>query len=763
MSTSPPPQPATGPLPPVAVVPDDQISGREKLIFGVIGVLAAVAWFVIAVQRGERVSAAWFVLAAVGSYLLALRFYGKLIERKIHRPDDTRATPAEEFANGKDFMPTHRVVLFGHHFAAIAGAGPLVGPVLAAQMGYLPGTLWIVFGVILAGAVQDYMVLHLSIRRRGRSLGQMAKDELGAVGGWFAILGVTTIMIILIAVLAIVIIGALAHSPWGVFSIAMTIPIALFMGIYMRYLRPGAVGETSAIGIVLLVAAIVGGSWVSHHPSLAQVFTLSPVQLAYAIAIYGFFAAVLPVWLLLAPRDYLSTFMKVGTIAFLALSILVVLPVMSMPAVTTFARTGTGPAFAGDLFPFLFITIACGALSGFHALISSGTTPKMIQKESQARIIGYGGMLTESFVAMAAMITACVIDQHMYFGMNAPLGLTGGTPETVAKYTNGLGLVSPGGQPLPAATPEMFSQAAHEVGETTIISRTGGAPTLAFGMAQIFGDIPLIGAAKAFWYHFAVMFEALFILTTIDAGTRVARFMIGDLLANVPGLKRFSDPSWRAGAWITTLLTVVAWGSIVVMGVTDPLGGINMLFPLFGIANQLLAAIALTLVFVVVMKKGLFKWAWIPGLPLAWDVLITMWASYQKIFSSNPKIGYWSNHAAAKAAKEAGQATYLTAKTPHEIDMVIRNTFVQGTLSIVYAALVLVVLGIGLRIAWQAWRKGGLPDAEAPRVDSEIFAPASFFATQQEKQVLAQWRAAGRDASGEHLDHRAHAHEVATS
>ncbi|GAB2487531.1 carbon starvation CstA family protein [Luteococcus sediminum] len=572
-------------LPPVAVRPDHRLSGREKVVFGAIALLEAVVWFVIAVQRGERVSAAWFVIAAVGSYVLALRFYGKFIERKLHRPDDTRATPAEELANGKDFMPTHRVVLFGHHFAAIAGAGPLVGPVLAAQMGYLPGTLWIVFGVILAGAVQDYMVLHLSIRRRGRSLGQMAKDELGPVGGWFAILGVTSIMVILIAVLAIVIIGALAHSPWGVFSIAMTIPIALLMGVYMRCIRPGRVGETSLIGIVLLVAAIAGGSWVSHHPSLAETFILSPVQLAYAIAIYGFAAAVLPVWLLLAPRDYLSTFMKVGTIVFLALPILVVLPVMGMPAVTTFARTGTGPAFAGNLFPFLFITIACGALSGFHALISSGTTPKLIQKESQARIIGYGGMLTESFVAMMALITACVIDQHLYFGMKAPLGLTGGTPESAAAYTNGLGLVGPGGQPLHDATPEVFSQAAAGVGEQTIISRTGGAPTLAFGMAQIFGEIPLIGAAKAFWYHFAVMFEALFILTTIDAGTRVARSMISDLLANVPGLGRFADHQWRPGAWITTALTVLGWGALVVMGVTDPLGGINMLYPLFGIAN----------------------------------------------------------------------------------------------------------------------------------------------------------------------------------
>ncbi len=736
-------------LPPVAVVEPPGVPVGQKVVFLVIALIGAVAWFLIATLRGENVSAVWFVLAAVCTYFVALRFYARLIEHKIHRPDDTRATPAEEFANGRDFEPTNRTVLFGHHFAAIAGAGPLVGPVLAAQMGYLPGTIWIIVGVVLAGAVQDYMVLHLSIRRRGRSLGQMAKDELGTVGGWFALIGVFTIMIILVAVLAIVIIGALASSPWGVFSIAMTIPIAFLMGLYMRYLRPGKVGEASVIGVILLVLAIAGGSLVSDHPVLAEVFTLTPVQLAFAIAIYGFLAAILPVWLLLAPRDYLSTFMKVGTIVLLAVAILIVRPVMSMPAVTHFALDGTGPAFAGNLFPFLFITIACGALSGFHSLIASGTTPKMIQKESQARLIGYGGMLTESFVAMSALITAAVIDQHLYFGMNAPLALTGGTPETAAAYTNGLGLVNGAGVPLPDVTPEQFSQAATDVGEQSIISRTGGAPTLAFGMAEILNQIPLIGAAKAFWYHFAVMFEALFILTTVDAGTRVARFMLSDSLANIPGWDRFRDPSWRPGAWLCTAIVVTLWGSIVVMGVTDPLGGINMLFPLFGIANQLLAAIALTVVFVVVMKKGLFKWAWIPGLPLVWDLFITMWASYEKIFSANPKIGYWALNAAAREAKASGAQAFQGARTPEQIDMVIRNTMVQGTLSILYAALVAVVFLIGVGIAIRAVQRGGLPTSEAEGVPSRIFAPASFVPTRLEKEVLAEWQAAGLDPSGD--------------
>jgi carbon starvation protein len=561
-------------------------------------------------------------------------------------------------------MPTDRRVLYGHHFAAIAGAGPLVGPVLAAQMGYLPGTLWIILGVIFAGAVQDYMVLHLSIRRRGRSLGQMAREELGPIGGWAAIIGVLTIMIILIAVLGIVVIGALAQSPWGVYSIAMTIPIALFMGVYLRFLRPGKVGEVSAIGVALLLFAVISGQWVSESSWGQSWFTLSPVALAYWLCAYGFAASILPVWLLLAPRDYLSTFMKVGTIIVLAIGILVTAPVIKMPALTQFGRDGTGPAFAGSLFPFLFITIACGALSGFHALISSGTTPKLIEKESQARMMGYGGMLMESFVAVMAMVAAVSIDQHLYFAMNSPVGANGGTPEKAAAYLNSLGLVTPGGTPLPPADPAMLAQAAKDVGEASIIGRTGGAPTLAVGMSEIMHGVFGGPAWKSFWYHFAIMFEALFILTTVDAGTRVARFMFSDALSNVRGLSRFKDPSWTVGAWISTFIVVGGWGSILVMGVNDPLGGINTLYPLFGIANQLLAAIALTVVFSVIMKQGLFKWAWVPALPLVWDLAVTLTASYQKIFSSVPAIGYWANHEAFVKAKADGQDQFRDRKDP---------------------------------------------------------------------------------------------------
>ncbi|OYO21925.1 carbon starvation protein A [Enemella dayhoffiae] len=738
--------------PPVGVVEAKGSSGISKVTFVIIGVLCALGWTMIAIVRGERVNALWFVLAAVGSYLLALRFYAKLIENKIIKPDDRRATPAEEFSNGTDFMPTDRRVLFGHHFAAISGAGPLVGPVLAAQMGYLPGTIWIIVGVVLAGGVQDYMVLALSTRRKGRSLGQMARDELGPVGGWAAIIGVMTIMIILIAVLGVVMVGALAESPWAVFSISLTIPIALFMGVYLRYLRPGKVSEVSLIGVVLLVIAIASGSFIAESATLAPIFTLSGKSLAIWLALYGFAAAVLPVWLLLAPRDYLSTFMKVGTIILLAVAILIVAPVIAQPAVSKFAFNSNGPSFAGALFPFLFITIACGALSGFHALISSGTTPKLLEKESQARVIGYGGMLTESFVAIMAMVAACVIDQHVYFAMNASAGLTGGTPESAAKYVNGLGLLSPGGQPLPNIEPGALAQAANDVGEKTIISRTGGAPTLAFGMAEVLHQIPLIGHIKSFWYHFAVMFEALFILTTIDAGTRVARFMLSDTLGNIPGMKKFKDTSWRPGAWVCTFLVVLGWGSLLYMGVTDPLGGIRMLFPLFGIANQLLAAIALAVVFAVVVKKGLIRWAWIPGIPLFWDTLVTMVASWQKIFSTDPQIGYWTQHSQAKAALAAGKG-YQTAKTPEQVEAVIRNTFVQGTLSIVYAVLVAIVVIVALMVVVKALRQGGMPTSEAEPVPSQIFAPKGFVPTKLEKEVYAEWKEAGLDPAPDGRGH----------
>ena len=730
-------------LPPVAVEEPPPNSTPSKLTFGVIGVLGALGWVMIAIVRGERVNAMWFVFAAVCSYLIAFRFYSRLIEYKVLKPRDTRATPAEKFENGKDFMPTDRRVLFGHHFAAIAGAGPLVGPVLAAQMGYLPGTIWIIVGVIFAGAVQDYMVMHLSIRRNGRSLGQMARDELGPIGGWAAILGVLSIMLILLAVLCIVVINALAESPWGVFSVAMTIPIALFMGVYLRFLRPGKVSEVSIIGVALLLLAIVAGRWVAEDPTLHQVFTLSKPALAWWIIAYGFLASVLPVGLLLAPRDYLSTFMKVGTIVLLALGILAARPTVQMPAITEFASTGKGPAFAGSLFPFLFITIACGALSGFHALISSGTTPKLIEKESQARMMGYGGMLMESFVAIMAMVAAVSIDQNLYFAMNSPVGVNGGTPEKAAAYLNSLGLVTAGGAPLPPADPAMLAQAAKDVGEASIIGRTGGAPTLAVGMSEIMHGVFGGAAWKSFWYHFAIMFEALFILTTVDAGTRVARFMFSDALSNVRGLERFKDPSWTVGAWIATLIVVGGWGSILVMGVNDPLGGINTLYPLFGIANQLLAAIALTVVFSVIMKNGQFAWAWIPGLPLLWDLAVTLTASFQKIFSSVPAIGYWAQRQRYADALAKGEVL-APAKTTGQMEQVVFNSTVQGVLSIVFAGLVLVVVAVALWVAVRAVKAGGLPTTEEPDTPSRIFAPKSFLPTPAEKEVLAEWAAAGK-------------------
>ncbi|MBF6355357.1 carbon starvation protein A [Nocardia higoensis] len=720
-------------LPPVGVVDRSPMTPVKKGVFAAIAILGALAWAILAVARGENVNAVWIVIAAVCTYVIAYRFYARFIEWKITKPRDDLATPAEILENGKDFMPMDRRVLYGHHFAAIAGAGPLVGPVLAAQMGYLPGTIWIVVGVCLAGAVQDYLVLWASTKRRGRSLGQMARDELGAVGGVAAIVAILVIMMILLAVLALVVVNALGESPWGVFSIAMTIPIALFMGVYLRFMRPGRVGEVSAIGIVLLLLAIVGGGWVSETEWGADWFTLSRTTIAWALIGYGFLASVLPVWLLLAPRDYLSTFMKIGTIGLLAVGILITMPVLTAPAISDFAATGSGPAFAGSLFPFLFITIACGALSGFHALISSGTTPKLLEKESHARMIGYGGMLMESFVAVMAIITACIIDQHLYFGMNAPLSLTGGTPDKAAAYTNSLGLA---GAP---ATADTFAKAAEDVGETTIISRTGGAPTLAVGISEVFHKFLGGESMKSFWYHFAIMFEALFILTTIDAGTRVARFMVSDALGNFGGpLRRLKDPSWRVGAWVCSLVVVAAWGSILLMGVSDPLGGINALYPLFGIANQLLAAVALTVVTTILVKKGLGKWAWIPGLPLAWDLVVTMTASWQKIFSADPKLGYWKQHSLCQQAQEAGKLC-LTAKTPEEVDIVVRNTFIQGTLSILFAVLVLIVAVVGVLVCVRAWRSGDTSTTESPEEPSKIFAPSGFVATPAEREVQKQW------------------------
>jgi carbon starvation protein len=722
------------------------ITSAKKAVFAAIAVLGAVAWTVLAIARGENVNAVWIVIAAVCTYVIAYQFYARLIEYKVIKPRDDVATPAEALENGKDYMPMDRRVLFGHHFAAIAGAGPLVGPVLAAQMGYLPGTIWIVVGVVLAGAVQDYMVLWASTKRGGRSLGQMARDELGPIGGVAAIIAVLVIMVILLAVLGIVVVQALAAvkgpdgqlhggSPWGVFSIGMTIPIALLMGLYLRFVRPGRVGEVSVVGFVLLLFAIASGRWVSESGWGRDLFTLSGTTIAWMLIGYGFIASVLPVWLLLAPRDYLSTFMKIGTIGLLAIGIAVTMPVLKAPAVSEFAHTGNGPSFAGSLFPFLFITIACGALSGFHSLVSSGTTPKLLEKQSQARMIGYGGMLMESFVAVMALITASIIDQHLYFAMNAGAGLTGGTAEKAAAYTNGLGL---SGGPITAAD---LNQAAKDVGEGTIISRTGGAPTLAVGMSQVMSQFIGGSGLKSFWYHFAIMFEALFILTTIDAGTRVARFMLSDSLGNLGGAaKKFKDPSWRPGAWICSAIMVAAWGSVLLMGVTDPLGGIYTLYPLFGISNQLLAAIALTVVLTIVIKKGLVKWAWIPALPLVWDLTVTMTASWQKIFSADPKLGYWKQHSQYSDARAAGKLL-APAKNIDDMDKVVRNTFIQGSLSIIFAVLVLIVAVVGVIVCVRTWRAGGGPSTESPDEPSKIFAPSGFIATSAEKEVQKEWDA----------------------
>jgi carbon starvation protein len=721
-------------LPPVAVVDHSPLTARHRIVFGIVAVIGAIAWGVVAFTRGETVNAVWLVVAAVCSYLIGLRFYSRLVERKIVRPRDDHATPAEVFDDGTDYVPTDRRVLFGHHFAAIAGAGPLVGPVLATQMGYLPCSIWIVVGAVLGGCVQDYLVLWISTKRRGRSLGQMARDELGVVGGAAALIGVFVIMLILIAVLAMIVVKALAESPWGVFSIAMTIPIAIFMGCYLRFLRPGRVGEVSLIGAALLLASVAAGNWVAHTSWGASWFNLSQVTLSWLIIIYGLAASVLPVWLLLAPRDYLSTFMKVGTIALLAVGICIAHPLLQAPAVSQFATRGNGPVFAGSLFPFLFITIACGALSGFHSLISSGTTPKLLEKESQMRMIGYGGMITESFVAIMALITAAIIDQHLYFAINAPGPQTGGTAATAAQYVNKLGL---SGAP---ATAEQIAQAAGGVGEHTIISRTGGAPTLAFGMSDVLHRVFGGESLRAFWYHFAIMFEALFILTTVDAGTRVARFMLSDGLGNLGGpLAKLKNPSWRVGAWGCSLAVVAGWGSVLLMGVTDPLGGINTLFPLFGIANQLLAAIALTVVTVVVIKKGLLRWAWIPGLPLAWDLVVTLTASWQKIFSADPAVGYFTQHAQYLAAKNAGKTAFGSAKNAHQLDEVIRNTSIQGVLSVLFALVVVIVLIAGIVVAVNAIRGGGRPLTEDDPVPSKRFAPAGMIPTAAEREVQRQW------------------------
>ncbi|HEY8699391.1 MAG TPA: carbon starvation CstA family protein [Arthrobacter sp.] len=704
-------------------------------VWTAIALLGGVAWFMLAVVRGETVNAIWFVFASVCTYLIGYRFYSKVIEKLILRPNDRRATPAEYKADGKDYVRTDRNVLFGHHFAAIAGAGPLVGPVIAAQMGYLPGTIWIIVGVVFAGAVQDYLVLFFSMRRGGRSLGQMAQEELGVVGGTAALLATLLIMVIIVAILALVVVNALGESPWGVFSVGMTIPIALFMGVYLRYLRPGKIMEVSLIGFALLMAAIIGGGAVAGTEWGAAVFHLDKVTIAWGLIIYGFIAAILPVWLLLAPRDYLSTFMKVGVIVMLALAIVVVRPEITVPAFSEFAGRDNGPVFSGALFPFLFVTIACGALSGFHALISSGTTPKLIEKERQTRFIGYGGMLMESFVAIMALVAAISIDRGIYFAMNAPLALTGGTVESAATWVNSLGLAGVN------ITPDVLAQTARDVGEQSIISRSGGAPTLAVGLAHIMHQFIGGTAMMAFWYHFAIMFEALFILTAVDAGTRVARFMLQDSIGNF--FPRFKEASWRPGAWLCTAVMVGAWGAVLLMGVTDPLGGINTLFPLFGIANQLLAAIALAVCMAIAAKRGAFKYLWIVALPLAFAAVVTITASFQKIFSPVPAVGYFANNTAFSKALAEGKTEFGTAKTVAAMEAVVRNTMIQGWLSIIFVVLSIIVIATAVLATVRAFRNNAAGIDNADHEDevrpSRVFAPAGLFPTAAERELMAEW------------------------
>ncbi|ADB75980.1 carbon starvation CstA family protein [Geodermatophilus obscurus] len=698
---------------------------KTVLVWTAVAIVGAVAWTVLALARGETVSALWILFAALSSYAIAYRFYAKFIARRVLQVDDRRATPAERLHNGIDFDVTDRRVLFGHHFAAIAGAGPLVGPVLAAQMGYLPGTIWIIVGVIFAGAVQDMTVLFFSMRRNGKSLGQMVREEIGIVGGIAALIAVFAIMIIILAVLALIVVNALAESPWGVFSIALTIPIALFMGVYLRTIRPGRVLEATAIGVVLLLAAVIGGGLIDDT-GLGEALTLSKEWLVLALVVYGFVASVLPVWLLLTPRDYLSTFMKIGVIVLLAVGLLLARPVLQADAVSEFAREGTGPVFAGSLFPFVFITIACGALSGFHALISSGTTPKMVAKEGQVRLIGYGGMLMESFVAISALIAAVVIDQGLYFAMNAPAGVTGGTAESAAAYVNGLGFDT---------TAQDLAAASAAIQEPSLVSRTGGAPTLAVGIANILSQAFGAGMA-AFWYHFAIMFEALFILTAVDAGTRVGRFMLQDTIGNV--WKRFGDLSWRPGNIMASAVVVALWGYILYVGVTDPLGGVNQLFPLFGIANQLLAGIALTLVTVLLIKHGKAKYAWVTGIPLAWDLIITMTASWQKVFSADPRVGYFAQRQRYADAQAAGELL-APAQSAEQMDRIIYNSTLNGVLQAVFALLVLVVVVNAVVVIARALRaRGAVPTTEEPAVPSSIVEPSGLFATAEEKRAMAE-------------------------
>ena len=665
---------------------------RSILTWTIIALAGAFALGVVALRRGEPINAAWLLVAAFCSYAVAYRFYSKIISAKIFALDENRATPAVRLNDGRDYVPTNRWIVFGHHFAAIAGPGPLVGPTLAAQFGYLPGALWIIIGVALGGAVQDCVILCSSLRRDGKTLGAMAKDEIGTVAGYTALVAVIGIMVILIAVLALVVVNALKSSPWGIVTIGLTIPIALLMGIYLRWLRPHRVLEASAIGLVLLVVALYAGRWVAENPALAPMFTFDGPSIALMVIGYGFVAAVLPVWLLLAPRDYLSAFVKIGVVLALAVGILVVLPPLEMPAITRFVD-GTGPVFAGKLFPFVFITIACGAISGFHALVSSGTTPKLLDRESDARMVGYGAMLMESGVAIMALIAACVLSPGTYFAINAPAALLGTTTESAAAAIQQWGFT---------INPADLDQLAKNVGETSILSRTGGAPSLAVGMAHLFSRVLGGTGAMALWYHFAIMFEALFILTTLDAGTRVGRFMVQDLLKHV--WAPLGRVSWYPAVLLTSAMVVGAWGYFLYQGVIDPLGGINSLWPLFGIANQLLATVALCVGTTIIIKMGKARYAFITVLPMCWLTIVTMTAGLTKIFSADPKLGFLA-HASMVQERLAAGTLPAGIKSAADAGRVLTNDRVDAFVAGFFIVSVLVIL-VSSAFEWWAVLSG---------------------------------------------------------
>jgi len=677
----------------------------NHLIWMLISLVGAGAVGGIALNRGENINALWFIAAALCVYAIAYRFYSAWLAAKVLMIDETRATPAERLENGRDFVPTNKWIVFGHHFAAIAGPGPLVGPTLAAQFGYLPGTLWILFGAVLGGCVQDMTTLFFSVRRNGRSLGQMARDEIGAVGGVAALIGTFAIMIILIAVLGLVVVNAMKHSPWATSTVAATIPIAMIVGVYMRHLRVGRVLEASLLGLALLLFSVVAGGWIDHHPVLQAMFDHEGLTLAWWVIAYGFAAAIMPVWLLLAPRDYLSTFMKLGTVILLTIAICTLHPEIKMPALTQFID-GTGPIFGGKLFPFVFITIACGAISGFHALISSGTTPKLLTNERDIRMIGYGGMLLESFVAMMALIAATVLEPGVFFAINSPAGVVG------KEAVDAVATISSWGFPV---TAEKMQALAAQMGEASLFARTGGAPSLAVGMASIFGSVFGQGLL-AMWYHFAIMFEAIFILTTLDAGTRVGRFMLQDMLGNI--WPKMAQTSWWPSVLISSALVVAGWGYFLYIGVIDPNGGVNILWPLFGIANQMLAAIALCVGTAILVKSGMLKFAWVTGLPLTWLIVITSSAAYEKLTSDDIRVGFF---AAANDMSTKLAAGTLPPEKAAVAPQLIFNQHLDAWLTLFFVAVLWIVVLDMLRVVMQSYfGKAVLASSEAPYQKSGI-------------------------------------------